>query len=157
MVIKKKCKCIIFNFINIKITSFRENEHLIKTLIKEYEESEAELVGTKKLYDQFQQLILQENEKQRKRDIEINSIKKLSSDISSTGLSSLKSNSKSLKEVKSSPSVFSTKSVNLESKLRISKTVERRIHHLENYKNILKQSKVPSEKLAFVELLNNLS
>lgn len=130
-----------------------DNEDVL-ILLSEHEETETELLRMKILNDKFESVVLQEMEKRQNEQTENSATKNLNDD------STLRSNAsknlpKKVREKRSMHSINSTRSYCSESRPSISKAVEKTIHDFENYMNILKQSKLPHEKLSFLDVLNN--
>lgn len=115
----------------------------IDNLIKSYAESEEELGRIKSIYENLEQVVLQDS----MRDAESQATKVCNKTSSSMSFSSKTSKPRSY-----------TSSFNnslKEERLSVSRAVERRIHQIENFNNVLRQPRVSNEKLLFLQSLKN--
>lgn len=118
----------------------------LNSLIEEYYKSELELKKAKEIYEKFEESLQQNLCTHNKQSLPV-------SDVNSQS-SRFKGSRKMLetKNIKSSPSVSSTKNGDDNSTLKL---VEKKIHQFENYSNLIKQHKEPVEKNHFFQMLNS--
>ncbi|CAG9768172.1 unnamed protein product [Ceutorhynchus assimilis] len=123
----------------------------IPSLLKQYEDSEQQLAQARSIYEKFEETILQD----RMQDV----APKSSEPVSSNKTGSLRG--KNLTKRRSGGSLNSngsfsnnTSSSSNDCSSNVFKSVEKRIHQIENYRNLLNQKTDLNEKALFLKALN---
>lgn len=117
----------------------------MENIIKEYNNTEYELAKIKQTYEKFKEIQLQH--KANICDENITEAMHCQSNEKST------KSIKGVKDLKLPPSIHNIKGLGDDHS--VNKKVERKIHQFENYVNIIKQHKEPSEKISFLNMLNS--
>ncbi|KAH1011266.1 hypothetical protein HUJ04_000677 [Dendroctonus ponderosae] len=125
----------------------------IDSLITQYRATELNVNKLQQIYDKLEEGLLQDSLHLQNSPSAV----KNGTTQSKSSLVSLKTckNKPLLKNKSSTSGVSVNRSSNGDEKLNISKAVERRIHQIENCKNVLRQAKAIDEKVFILDSLSN--